>query len=53
MGGKAAEPTSRTELMVAPPAPDEWAAPRAHHSAVHLVAARQKLVRHKAQLVTG
>ena len=52
MGGKAAEPTSRTELMVAPPAPDEWAAPRTH-SAVHLVAARQKLVRHKAQLVTG
>ena len=52
MGGKAAEPTSRTALMVAPPAPDEWAAPRAH-SAVHLVAARQKLVRHKAQLVMG
>ena len=52
MGGKAAEPTSRTGLMDAPPTPDEWAAPRAY-SAVHLVAARQKLVRHKAQLVTG
>ena len=28
VGGKAAEPTSRTDLMDAPPAPDEWAAPR-------------------------